>query len=303
MTKMRTKTTGGARAKAGTSLGALALASLMATTGAQAQTQTQTAPTTPPVRQTTPQSPVAGSDPAVDTSGNPTLTPAADGPSRANDTGADTTQTAATAGEGSEADSAQDIVVTGFRASIQSSLNDKRYSDVQIDAINAQDIADFPDANLAESLQRLPGVSVDRDNGEGRGITVRGLGGDFNRTRLNGIEALSTAGSNDSGTSPNRSRSFDYSTFASELFSSLKVQKTPSAETDEGSLGATIDLETGRPFDFKGTRIGDRELQRKQQEDEPAARWPRLVPLRRGQTHGVPVLGRLQQDRQHHRPV
>ena len=144
-----------------------------------------------------------------------------------------------------------DIVVTGFRASLRSSIAAKRNSNVQIDAINADDIADFPDANLAESLQRLPGVSIDRDNGEGRSITVRGLSGDFNRTRLNGLEALSTAGSNDSGTTPNRSRAFDYNTFASELFSSLKVQKSSSAETDEGSLGATIDLTTGRPFDYK----------------------------------------------------
>ncbi|WP_425229211.1 TonB-dependent receptor domain-containing protein [Sphingomonas sp.] len=143
-----------------------------------------------------------------------------------------------------------DVVVTGFRASLRNSIDAKRTSNVQIDAINAQDIADFPDANLAESLQRLPGVSIDRDNGEGRSITVRGLSGDFNRTRLNGLEALSTAGSNDSGTTPNRSRAFDYNTFASELFSSLKVQKSSSAETDEGSLGATIDLTTGRPFDF-----------------------------------------------------
>ncbi|ODP37826.1 TonB-dependent receptor [Sphingomonas turrisvirgatae] len=144
-----------------------------------------------------------------------------------------------------------EIVVSGFRASLQSALNTKREATVQVDAINAEDIADFPDTNLAESLQRLPGVSIDRDNGEGRGITVRGLGGDFNRTRLNGLEALATAGANDNGSSPNRSRSFDYNTFASELFNSLKVQKTPSAETDEGSLGATIDLQTGRPFDYK----------------------------------------------------
>jgi TonB-dependent receptor len=233
-----------ALASHGCSMGALVLAGLFAS-GASAQVQRT--PTQPTQQQT-----ISKSDSAADTSSNPTLTLAPAGPSRADDTGATTTQTAATSGE----DGAPDIIVTGFRASIQSSLNEKRNSDVQIDQINAQDIADFPDANLAESLQRLPGVSIDRDNGEGRGITVRGLGGDFNRTRLNGIEALSTAGSNDSGTSPNRSRSFDYSTFASELFSSLRVQKTPSAETDEGSLGATIDLETGRPFDFKGTRIG-----------------------------------------------
>ncbi len=146
-----------------------------------------------------------------------------------------------------------EILVTGYRASLRTAINEKKTATVQVDAITAEDIADFPDTNLAESLQRLPGVSIDRDNGEGRSITVRGLGGDFNRTRLNGLEALATAGANDSGATPNRSRTFDYSTFASELFSSLKVQKTPSAETDEGSLGATIDLQTGRPFDYRGS--------------------------------------------------
>lgn len=119
-----------------------------------------------------------------------------------------------------------------------------------VDVINAEDIADFPDANLAESLQRLPGVSIDRENGEGRKITVRGLGSDFTRVRLNGMETLSTAGANDAGSSPNRGRGFDFNTFASELFNSLKVQKSATAATDEGSLGATVDLSTGRPFDY-----------------------------------------------------
>lgn len=154
-----------------------------------------------------------------------------------------------------QVDQVEEIVVTGYRAALQSALNLKRSSNVMVDAINAEDIADFPDANLAESLQRLPGVSIDRDNGEGRTITVRGLGADFTRVRLNGLEALSTAGSNDSGTSGNRTRGFDFSVFASELFSSLRVQKTASAETDEGSLGATVDLITGRPLDFKKRRI------------------------------------------------
>ena len=171
--------------------------------------------------------------------------------------GAEPVAEAAAAVAQDEGDAAQEgeIVVTGYRASLRSAIREKRDATVQIDAINAEDIADFPDTNLAESLQRLPGVSIDRDNGEGRTITVRGLGGDFNRTRLNGLEALSTAGANDAGTSPNRSRTFDYNTFASELFSSLKVQKTPSAETDEGSLGATIDLQTGRPFDYAGPKL------------------------------------------------
>ena len=91
-----------------------------------------------------------------------------------------------------------------------------------MDAINAEDIADFPDANLAESLQRLPGIALDRDNGEGRSITVRGLGSDFTRVRLNGLETLSTAAASDSGAAPNRGRGFDFNVFASDLFSSLR---------------------------------------------------------------------------------
>nr|WP_295110858.1 TonB-dependent receptor [uncultured Caulobacter sp.] len=154
-----------------------------------------------------------------------------------------------------ESDTVEAVVVTGYRAAVQSALNMKRNSSVMVDAINADDIADFPDANLAESLQRLPGVSIDRENGEGRTITVRGLGSDFTRVRLNGLEALSTAGPSNSGDSANRSRGFDFNTFASELFSALKVQKTASAETDEGSLGATVDLETGKPLNFKGKRL------------------------------------------------
>ncbi|WP_298160086.1 TonB-dependent receptor [Brevundimonas sp.] len=155
-----------------------------------------------------------------------------------------------------EASQVDEIVVTGFRLSLRSALSTKRNANVMVDAINAEDIADFPDANLAESLQRLPGVSIDRDNGEGRTITVRGLGSDFTRVRLNGVEALSTAGASISGDNPNRGRGFDFNTFASELFNSLKVQKTASAETEEGSLGATVDLQTGRPFDFSGPRLG-----------------------------------------------
>lgn len=148
-----------------------------------------------------------------------------------------------------DSDIVETITVTGYRASLESALNLKRASSEMIDAINAEDVAQFPDANLAESLQRLPGVSIDRDNGEGRTITVRGLGADFTRVTLNGMEALSTAGANMSSDTPNRSRQFDFNTFASELFSRLTVRKTPAASTDEGSLGATVELITGHPLD------------------------------------------------------
>lgn len=148
-----------------------------------------------------------------------------------------------------------EVVVTGYRASVASALEVKRRANDMQDTIKAEDIGKFPDANLAESLQRLPGVSIDRDNGEGRRISIRGLGPDFSRVRLNGLEALSISGANDSGGAPNRSRGFDFNAFASELFSSLTVRKTASAEVDEGSLGATVDLVTGRPFDFKGRKL------------------------------------------------
>jgi len=153
-----------------------------------------------------------------------------------------------------EADSeTQEVVVSGYRASLRGALDLKKRSDIIMDAINAEDIADFPDANLAESLQRLPGISIDRDNGEGRTISVRGLDGGFSRVRINNMEALSTSGANNADGSPNRSRTFDFNAFASELFSSVRVRKSSSAEADEGSLGATVDLITGRPFDYKGT--------------------------------------------------
>jgi len=116
--------------------------------------------------------------------------------------------------------------------------------------VEAEDIADFPDNNLAESIQRIPGVAIDREAGEGRSISVRGLGPDFTRVRLNGIEALATTGGPDSGAGTNRGRGFDFNIFASELFQSITVRKTQAAEVEEGSLGATVDLQTSRPFDY-----------------------------------------------------
>ena len=146
----------------------------------------------------------------------------------------------------------QSVVVTGLRASLESALNTKRQENGIVDVIKSEDMGKFPDTNLAESLQRVPGVVIDRDAGEGRNITVRGLGQDFTRVRINGIEGLATTGGTDSSGGTNRSRGFDFNVFASELFSSLTVRKSSSADIDEGSLGATVDLQTLRPFDLKG---------------------------------------------------
>lgn len=143
-------------------------------------------------------------------------------------------------------------VVGSFRGSLASALNQKRFETGATDTIKAEDIADFPDLNLAESLQRIPGVAISRVAGEGRQISVRGLGPDFTRVRINGMEAQSTSGGTDAIGGANRGRGFDFNTFSSDLFSELTVRKTASANVEEGSLGATVDLRTARPFDYDG---------------------------------------------------
>ncbi|MFN4295259.1 MAG: TonB-dependent receptor [Brevundimonas sp.] len=159
---------------------------------------------------------------------------------------------AVTAQEAPGATEVEEIIVTGFRSSLAQALGAKRNEAGAIDVIMAEDIADFPDQNLAEAIQRVPGVTITRDAGEGRNISVRGLGPDFTRIRINGMEALGTTGGTDSSGGANRGRGFDFNVFASDLFSSITVRKTASAETEEGSLGATVDLRAARPFDRPG---------------------------------------------------
>lgn len=157
----------------------------------------------------------------------------------------------ANANGGQPAEAEQDeIVVTGFRESLSDALAIKRRETGVVDTVTAEDVGKFPDSNLAESMQRLPGVAITRgDGGEGKTISVRGLGAQFTRVRLNGMEGNSSAGSSDIRSGYVSSRSFDFSTFASELFSSLTVRKTMSADIEEGSLGATVDLQTPRPLE------------------------------------------------------
>lgn len=157
------------------------------------------------------------------------------------------TDEAAQASDIAANDGADTIVVTGFRESLNAAIAAKRAATSQIDVIVAEDVAKFPDTNLAESLQRIPGISIQRDAGEGRAITVRGLGAQFTRVRVNGMEAIATS---TNGASANRDRGFDFNVFASELFSSIVVHKTAEASLDEGSLGAVVDLNTGDPLTY-----------------------------------------------------
>ena len=145
----------------------------------------------------------------------------------------------------------EDIVVQGFRASLNSALAQKREETAAVDSIVAEDIGKFPDSNLAESMQRIPGVALSRgDGGEGRNIAVRGLGSGFTRVRINGMEGSSQTGSSDIYGAGNSGRSFDFNVFPTEIFSRLAVRKTTSADVEEGSLGATVDLNAPKPLDF-----------------------------------------------------
>src|SRR5688572_20874536 len=110
----------------------------------------------------------------------------------------------ATPAPAAESTGTEEIVVTGFRASLNAALGAKQEQVGAIDMIVAEDIADFPDLNLAESLQRVPGVVITRDAGEGRQISVRGLGPQFTRVRINGIEAMSANGATDATGGTNR---------------------------------------------------------------------------------------------------
>ena len=136
------------------------------------------------------------------------------------------------------------VVVKGIRASLANSAAIKRDSQGVVDAITAEDIGDFPDTNLAESLQRISGVSIDRANNEGARVTVRGFGPNQNLVTLNGRQmpgAIATGGT---------TRSFNFSDLAAEGVSGVEVYKTGRAEVYSGGIGATINLKTARPLDL-----------------------------------------------------
>jgi TonB-dependent receptor len=148
-------------------------------------------------------------------------------------------------------DAPTEVVVTGFRKSLSDARRLKRDATIQKDVIVAEDMAKFPELNLAESMQRLPGVQITREAGEGRRISLRGLGPDFARVQLNGMEVLGNVDSaQDSRGQRSRDRAFDFNIFASELFSKVEVEKTFQASQNEGGMGGTVGLFTGKPFDY-----------------------------------------------------
>jgi len=163
-------------------------------------------------------------------------------------------EAAAAAAPGQDEAAGPDIVVTGIRASLERSIDIKRNSSGVVDAISAEDIGKFPDTNLAESLQRVPGVSINRTNGEGSQVTVRGFGPNYNLVTLNG-RTLATSivsvvgGDENADGAKGTTRSFDFSNLSSEGVKTLEVYKTGRAAIPSGGIGATINVVTRHPLD------------------------------------------------------
>lgn len=152
----------------------------------------------------------------------------------------DGTPVSAQAPAGEPSAEGEEIIVTGVRGSLARALGQKRNAIGIVDGISAEDIIDYPDQNIADSLQRITGVTVERALGDAQRISVRGLASEFTRTTINGQTV----------TSGNAGREVNFDIFASELFSNVQVAKSHTAEQVEGGLAGTVDLRTARPFDY-----------------------------------------------------
>ena len=140
-----------------------------------------------------------------------------------------------------DAQAAQDVVVVGTRASLQSAIARKRNADTVVDSIVADDIASFPDKNVGDSLARVTGVQLSRDFGEGVKVSIRGVEPDLNRVEINGVSQTSATGE----------RSGDFRELATELVKSIDVYKGYSADLTEGGIGGTISVETRKPLELR----------------------------------------------------
>ena len=133
----------------------------------------------------------------------------------------------------------EEVVVKGIRGSLQRSMDIKRDASGVVDAISAEEMGKFPDANLAESLQRITGVSISRSRGEGSQVTVRGFGPEYNLVTLNGRQMPTHNGA---------SRSFDFGDLASEGVAGVQVYKTGRADIPTGGVGSTINISMPEPL-------------------------------------------------------
>ena len=137
------------------------------------------------------------------------------------------------------------VIATGIRSSLQQSLDIKRDSTSVVDAISAEDVGKFPDSNIAESLQRITGVSIDRAGGEGQFITVRGLGPEFNAVTIND-RTIAT---------DNDGREFSFDVLSSDIIQRAEVFKSSDPTRQSGGIGALVNIVTARPLERPGTNF------------------------------------------------
>ncbi len=139
----------------------------------------------------------------------------------------------------------EEVVVTGMRASVENAIARKRDADQIMDAISAEDVGKFPDENIGEALQRIPGVTLDREAGEGKGVSIRGLGAGLSQVTINGQQMASTEGT----------REVNFSVLDSSAVAGLEVWKSPIASQAEGSVGGTVNIRTRSPLDYKTMKL------------------------------------------------
>ena len=168
------------------------------------------------------------------------------------------TTTAFAADDKEKAQDIETIEITGIRASNKKNLNQKRFANAIVDTVTPEDIGKFPDKNVADTLSRIPGVTISRDFGEGEGVTIRGFTPNQNVTLLNG-QAVGTA---QWFVLNNTGRNFNFEMLASEMVGGLEVYKTPQADIEEGALGGTVIVNTRKPLDMdSGTVAGSVDMQ------------------------------------------
>ncbi|MBU2876678.1 TonB-dependent receptor [Aliiglaciecola lipolytica] len=144
--------------------------------------------------------------------------------------------------QATDASGVEIIAVTGYRSSLKASMDDKKNANVVSDGIKAEDLGKFPDLNVAESLQRITGVSIDRNGGEGQAVTIRGFGPQFNTVLVNGRQMASETGG----------REFAFDSVSANQIVGADIFKTGTATMQEGGIGGTVSLITARPFDYSG---------------------------------------------------
>jgi len=146
------------------------------------------------------------------------------------------------------------IEVTGYAGSVEKALAAKRFANGVIDSIIAEDIGKMPDSNVAEALQRMAGISINRDGGEGTTISIRGLNPELNQVSINGqtVDGAGTFDPDNDDLNEQGAGGVNFSNMSSDMLSRIEVIKTPSASTVEGSIGGRVNLRTAKPLNGKG---------------------------------------------------